>query len=52
LEVANWLAAPVAGAILADMGADVVKVRARTCPWAAESFRRHSGSVFRMENHG
>lgn len=26
LEVANWLAAPAAAAILADMGADVVKV--------------------------
>jgi crotonobetainyl-CoA:carnitine CoA-transferase CaiB-like acyl-CoA transferase len=26
LEVANWLAAPAAGAVLADMGADVVKV--------------------------
>ena len=28
LEVANWLAAPVAGAILADMGAAVIKVEA------------------------
>lgn len=26
LEVANWLAVPAAGALLADMGADVVKV--------------------------
>ncbi len=26
LEVANWLAAPAAGALLADLGADVVKV--------------------------
>ena len=26
LEVANWLAAPAAAALLADMGADVVKV--------------------------
>ncbi len=26
LEVANWLAAPATGALLADMGADVVKV--------------------------
>ena len=30
LEVANWLAAPVAGAIMADMGADVIKVEAPT----------------------
>jgi crotonobetainyl-CoA:carnitine CoA-transferase CaiB-like acyl-CoA transferase len=26
LEVANWLAAPAAGALLADLGADVIKV--------------------------
>ena len=26
LEVANWLAAPAAGALMADLGADVVKV--------------------------
>ena len=30
LEVANWLAAPVAGALMADMGADVIKVEAPT----------------------
>lgn len=30
LEVANWLAAPVAAAIMADMGADVIKVEAPT----------------------
>ena len=28
LEVANWLAAPAAGALLADLGADVIKVEA------------------------
>ena len=26
LEVANWLAVPAAGALLADLGADVIKV--------------------------
>jgi hypothetical protein len=28
LEVANWIAAPCAGALLADLGADVIKVEA------------------------
>ena len=26
LEVANWLAAPAAGALMADLGADVIKI--------------------------
>jgi crotonobetainyl-CoA:carnitine CoA-transferase CaiB-like acyl-CoA transferase len=35
LEVANWLAAPAAGALLADLGADVIKVE----PPGGEVFR-------------
>jgi crotonobetainyl-CoA:carnitine CoA-transferase CaiB-like acyl-CoA transferase len=35
LEVANWLAAPAAGALLADLGADVIKVE----PPAGDVFR-------------
>src|SRR5581483_7878068 len=34
IEVANWLAAPACGALLADMGADVIKVEAPNGdPW-------------------
>jgi crotonobetainyl-CoA:carnitine CoA-transferase CaiB-like acyl-CoA transferase len=35
LEVANWLAAPAAGALMADLGADVIKVE----PPAGDVFR-------------
>jgi crotonobetainyl-CoA:carnitine CoA-transferase CaiB-like acyl-CoA transferase len=35
LEVANWLAAPAAGALLADLGADVIKVE----PPEGDAFR-------------
>ena len=35
LEVANWLAAPGAAAIMADMGADVIKVE----PPGGEAYR-------------
>eukprot|EP01050_Picozoa_sp_SAG11_P008168 SAG11_NODE_706_length_7651_cov_4.192399_8_plen_75_part_00 len=29
LEVANWIAAPCCGALLADLGADVIKIEVR-----------------------
>ncbi|HVM08257.1 MAG TPA: CoA transferase [Acidimicrobiales bacterium] len=35
LEIANWVAAPSAGALMADMGADVIKVE----PLAGDSMR-------------
>src|SRR5687768_7791043 len=35
LEIANWVAAPCAGALMADMGADVIKVE----PLAGDSMR-------------
>jgi crotonobetainyl-CoA:carnitine CoA-transferase CaiB-like acyl-CoA transferase len=37
VEVANWLAAPSAAAMLADMGADVIKVE----PPAGDAYRAH-----------
>ena len=42
LEVANWLAAPSSAALMADLGADVVKVE----PPSGDSFR---GSAFAAE---
>ncbi len=43
VEVANWLAAPAAGALLADLGADVIKIE----PPAGDPWR-----YFQMESMG
>ncbi|MSQ27631.1 MAG: CoA transferase [Dehalococcoidia bacterium] len=43
VEVANWLAAPAAGALLADMGAEVIKIE----PPSGEPWRH-----FQMESMG
>src|SRR6185503_5261653 len=60
LEVANWLAAPAAGALLADLGADVIKVE----PPGGDVFRefvlrsmgyRHdfaTNYAFQLDNRG
>lgn len=60
LEVANWLAAPAAGALMADLGADVIKIE----PPGGEVFRsfllrsmgyKHDFAdnyAFQMDNRG
>jgi crotonobetainyl-CoA:carnitine CoA-transferase CaiB-like acyl-CoA transferase len=61
LEVANWLAAPAAGALLADMGADVVKVEApagdtwrgfRLAAYAGYEFDFATNYAFELDNRG
>ena len=49
LEVANWLAAPAAAAILRDMGADVVKIeppRGDAWRWYRPDVRGYEGPAF------
>ncbi len=56
LELATWVAAPSAGAIMADLGADVVKLE----PPAGDAWRASGGpapggrwsSVFELDNRG
>jgi crotonobetainyl-CoA:carnitine CoA-transferase CaiB-like acyl-CoA transferase len=45
LELANWVAAPSAGALLADLGADVVKIE----PLTGDSMRRRLRQPRRVE---
>src|SRR5438874_9061259 len=61
LEVANWLAAPAAGALLADMGADVVKVETpagdtwrgfHLAAYAGYEFDFATNYAFELDNRG
>ena len=42
IELANFIAGPLAGTLLADMGADVIKVE----PLHGEHFRPHFGGAW------
>jgi len=60
LEVANWVAAPATAALLADMGADVIKVEPpRGDPWRGYEAPDQSSSgpfstnyAFEVDNRG
>ena len=59
VEISSWMAAPSAGAVLADMGADVVKIepldrrrRAGHEPPPKRPTARHLDYSFQMDNRG
>ena len=57
VEISSWMAAPSAGAILADMGADVVKVEPLTGDVVRNMSRKAKGAPeidhsFHMDNRG
>ncbi len=57
VEISSWMAAPSAGAVLADMGADVVKVEPLTGDVVRNMSRKAKGAPdidhsFQMDNRG
>lgn len=53
LEIANWLAAPAAGALLCDLGADVIKVEPhRGDPWRGYKQTDPENYAFEQDNRG
>ena len=53
LEIANWLAAPAAAALLCDLGADVIKVEPhRGDPWRGYRQKDAENYAFEQDNRG
>ena len=53
LEIANWLAAPAAAALLSDLGADVIKVEPhRGDPWRGYRAGDPVNYAFEQDNRG
>ena len=53
LEIANWLAAPAAGALLCDLGAEVIKVEPhRGDPWRGYRLGDPENYAFEQDNRG